>query len=240
MVTAWQPQISPWWVGNSVACHFTYWTKYATSCSEANEFSEVAFWRQGNRDLSSLLKRKQPSFQQHYILYEDTAYLERRTTKELRGSHRQTPTLKIKAGSQAVSFMHSISSHPEISSSIARLPVPEGRLEGSIMTPLLSCSHSNLPDCSLQRNSKGDSWFVDGQWELLSGGQQSSSPLTPQYTPPPNTHTHHFIKWKSVFMNMEKSKDLSECTNLPHTPFHWVLTAFLGGVRFSKRCRRVF
>jgi hypothetical protein len=75
---------------------------------------------------TSFFVKKESShhFQQHYILYEDTAYLERRTTKELPGSHRQTPTLKIKAGSQAVSFMHSISSHPEISSSIARHLLP--------------------------------------------------------------------------------------------------------------------
>jgi hypothetical protein len=36
----------------------------------------------------------------------------------------QTPTFKIKAGSQAVSFTNSISSHPEISSSISRHVLP--------------------------------------------------------------------------------------------------------------------
>jgi len=68
-----------------------------------------------------LLKRKAAFISNNIkIPYEDTAYLERQTTKELRGSHRQTPTFKIKAGSQAVSFMHSIPSHPEISSSIVK------------------------------------------------------------------------------------------------------------------------
>ena len=45
---------------------------------------------------------------------------------------------------------------------------------------------------------------------------QSAPHLTPQYIPHQNTH--HFIKWKPVFMN-KKSKHLPECTNLPHTPF---------------------
>ena len=76
----------------------------------------------------------------------------------------------------------------------------------------------------------------------VRGTAVQSAPHPTIHHPIPNTHTHthHFIKWKSVFMNMEKSEDLSECTNLPHTHFHGVLTAFLGDVRFSKRCRRVF